>query len=246
VTRGARLLLFGTSGAGLLALLLWAVSGLPDFGHYPGPYGTLLNRVAVGERHATNVVTAVVFDYRGFDTLGEEFILFAAVLGIGLLLRETRERQLTGVTDDVRSEVLGSLGVAAAPPLLVIGLYVLAHGPLTPGGAFQGGVVLAAGFMLLYLGGGYRLYVRVAPKQLVDFAESFGIGAYPAIGIAGLIAGGAFLDNVVGLGTIGKLGSGGTIMLLNLTSGIAVGAAFLLIFSEFVEEVEIERRKSSR
>ena len=38
--------------------------------------------MAVPERSTTDVVTAVNFDYRGFDTLGEEFILFAAVIGV--------------------------------------------------------------------------------------------------------------------------------------------------------------------
>ena len=61
--------------------LFWGLSGLPPFGHYHGRYGHLINGIALPQRHATNAVTAVVFDYRGFDTLGEEFILFTAVLG---------------------------------------------------------------------------------------------------------------------------------------------------------------------
>ena len=67
--------------------MLWGFAGLPDFGDYRGPYGEILNRVAVPERSTTDVVTAVNFDYRGFDTLGEEFILFAAVIGVASILR---------------------------------------------------------------------------------------------------------------------------------------------------------------
>jgi multicomponent Na+:H+ antiporter subunit B len=66
---------------------LW---GLPAFGHYPGPYGDILNAVGTSERHGTNIVTLVNFDYRGFDTLGEEYMLFAAVIGAVLLLRAHR------------------------------------------------------------------------------------------------------------------------------------------------------------
>ena len=58
----------------MAGLLLWAITGLPGFGKYPGPYGDLINSVAVVERHVTNVVTAVNFDYRALDTLGEEYI----------------------------------------------------------------------------------------------------------------------------------------------------------------------------
>ena len=71
MTRPLRIGVFAVSAAGLAALLLWAAAGLPDFGRYHQAYGRTLNSVAVGERHATNVVTATVFDYRGFDTLGE-------------------------------------------------------------------------------------------------------------------------------------------------------------------------------
>ena len=92
--------MFLVGGAGLAALLVWGSTGLPDFGDYRRLYGQLLNRVAVPERHTTDVVTAINFDYRGFDTLGEEFILFAAVLGLALLLRESARRDRGRQIDD--------------------------------------------------------------------------------------------------------------------------------------------------
>src|SRR3954470_18179415 len=92
------MLLFLPSAAGLLAGLLDALGRLPAFGHYAGPYGFVVNGVGVTERHATDLVAAVNFDYRAFDTLGEEFILFAAVLGIVVLLRSMRgEREKPSV-----------------------------------------------------------------------------------------------------------------------------------------------------
>jgi multisubunit Na+/H+ antiporter MnhB subunit len=42
----------------------------------------------VEETGANNIVTSIVFDYRGFDTLGEATVLFAAVLGVGSLFRK--------------------------------------------------------------------------------------------------------------------------------------------------------------
>src|SRR5919201_1760551 len=99
MTRRSRLGLFAVSAAGLAALLLWAIAGLPDFGHYHAPYGNVLNEVVPSERHVSNVVSAVVFDYRGIDTLGEEFILFSAALGVALLLRETGGEQRPGHED---------------------------------------------------------------------------------------------------------------------------------------------------
>ena len=48
---------------------------MPTFGAHPLPYGDAINDLAPKERKVTNAVTAVNFDYRGFDTLGEEFML---------------------------------------------------------------------------------------------------------------------------------------------------------------------------
>ncbi|HET9753905.1 MAG TPA: hypothetical protein VFP52_13125, partial [Myxococcales bacterium] len=80
--RRLRLLLFAAGGAGLAVALAAAFLRLPPVGSYAGAYGEVLNAVTVGERHATDVVSAVNFDYRGLDTLGEEFILFTSVLAV--------------------------------------------------------------------------------------------------------------------------------------------------------------------
>ena len=90
MSRTARLLLFGVGAAGFGVVLVYGLAGLPAFGHYEGVYGHVLNRIGVAERHATDLVTALNFDFRAFDTLGEEFILFASVLGVVLILRELR------------------------------------------------------------------------------------------------------------------------------------------------------------
>ena len=47
------------------AILAWGASGLAPFGHFHGFYGQLLNAIALPQRHTTNTVTAIVFDYRG-------------------------------------------------------------------------------------------------------------------------------------------------------------------------------------
>ena len=66
---------------------------MPPFGAHPLPYGDAINAAAPRQRHVTNMVSAVNFDYRGFDTLGEEFMLLCAVTGTTLLLRGTRGEQ---------------------------------------------------------------------------------------------------------------------------------------------------------
>ena len=241
MSRGARTGLFAVSAAGLTALLLWAVAGLPDFGHYRGPYGKVLNSVAVGERHTTNVVAAVVFDYRGVDTMGEEFILFASVMGVALLLRHAR-REKRHVPERVPSDAVRLTGIGFAAGLLVLGLYVVAHGYLTPGGGFQGGVVLASAFALVFLAGDYHAYRTLTPIPAIDVTEGVGAGGYAVIGIVSLLLGSAFLHNFGPLGTTGKLASGGSIPFLNVASALEVSAAFVLLFTEFLDELVLRPR----
>ena len=81
MTPGQRRWVFLAGMAALATFYLWGLKGLPGFGNYPGPYGDIINRIAVSQTNATGVVSAVNFEYRGFDTVGEEFILFVAAAG---------------------------------------------------------------------------------------------------------------------------------------------------------------------
>ena len=241
MTRTARCSLFFGSAAGLAALFLWGLAGLPDFGRYHGAYGRILDSVAVDERHATNVVAAITFDYRGFDTLGEEFILFGAVMAVALLLREVRYED-SRARDRVRSDAVQLLGLTFVAGLAVVGLYVVAHGYLTPGGGFQGGVAVASAFGLVYLAGEYRAYRRLTPLLALDFCEGVGGGAYVVVGLASLLLGSAYLHNFGPLGSTGTLASAGSIPFLNVAAALEVSAAFVLLFTEFLEELVVLER----
>jgi multicomponent Na+:H+ antiporter subunit B len=171
MTSGVRRVAVLSALAVVAGVLVWGLVGLPDFGHYPGPYGLVLNRVAVEERQITDVVTAVVYDYRGFDTLGEELILFASVIAVALLLRDVREEQTRSERDAVEGDAWRAGGLLLVGPVVLLGLYVVAHGYITPGGGFQGGVVLMTGAALIYLAGEYRAFLDLSPTPIVDFAE---------------------------------------------------------------------------
>jgi multicomponent Na+:H+ antiporter subunit B len=228
--------LLGVPVCGALAVTLAAgILAGPRFGEFHGAYGELLNRVAVPERHTTNVVTAIVFDYRGFDTMGEEFILFAAVVGVVLLLRGEREPARGTRADDVRSDSVRMFGIAMIGPVLTVGLWLAAFGLVTPGGGFQGGVVMASAVVLLYVTVGYRQWRRLGREQVFDPFEGLAAAAYVAVGLAALIAGDAFLKNLLGAGETGTLASGGSMSVLNWAVAIEVAAANLVLFTEFLE-----------
>ena len=223
--------------AGLFGFLLaWAFVGIPSFGDYRGPYGYILDRVVVPERHMTNVVTAVVFDYRGFDTMGEELILFTTASAVAMLLRETRAHDTDGIVDRVRSDAVNGVGVLAALATLLVGLDVVAHGFVTPGGGFQGGVVLAGAVVLVFFAVEYYAYTRLAPSKYAEPLESFGAGAFVALGLIAFAFGLAFLGNFIGFGVTGRIRSGGSAALVNWASALAVAGGFLLIFTEYLEE----------
>jgi multicomponent Na+:H+ antiporter subunit B len=244
-----RLRVFAVAIAGLLGLMLWGFAGLPDFGDYHGPYGDILNRVAVPERSTTDVVTAVNFDYRGFDTLGEEFILFAAVVGVASILRALLGERTRRPDDDAAgrhvpetSLTIRVTGLGLVAPTILVGLYIVAHGHQTPGGGFQGGVILATALLLTYLSADYMTLRAVGPTWLIELAEGLGAAGFALIGFAGLIAGGAFFENVLGKGTPGELLSAGTIPLNNWAVGLAVTGGFVFMLSEFLKQTLTRRR----
>jgi multicomponent Na+:H+ antiporter subunit B len=253
VSDRVRLGVFAVSLAGLMALLLWAFAGLPDFGHYAGPYGDILNRVAVPERSTTDVVTAVNFDYRGFDTLGEEFILFAAVIAVASILRKLRGERVRAPDDDAVGRRVRETGLAVrltglglVAPVILIGLYIVAHGHQTPGGGFQGGVILATALLLIYLSTDYATMRQVGPVELIELAEGLGGAGFGLVGLSGLIAGGVFFENALGAGVPGELLSSGTIPISNAAVGLAVTGGFCFMLSEFLEQALTLRRRRAR
>lgn len=240
--RSLRLTLFAAGGLGLCVALAAAIRRLPPVGSYAGAYGEVLNAVAVGERHATDVVSAVNFDYRGLDTLGEEFILFTSVLAVAAILRkqEDEEEESEPKWEPRKapdSDAVRTLGAVMVPLMLSFGLYMVSHGAVSPGGGFQGGVVLASAPLMVYLCATAKTFLRIAPPSLAKAGEGAGAAGYVLIGCLGILAGKAFLENVLPLGTPGHAWSSGTIFFLNLTVGLAVAAGFTELLSVFVEEV---------
>lgn len=252
MTRRTRLWIFVIAAAGLAACYLWAVSGLPGFGNYPGPYGQVILKHAVAQTNATGVVSAVNFDYRGFDTVGEEFILFAAAAGMSVVLRRLRgererdrppveqamDRALPATSSALRVATLTFIG-----PLVVFGWWLATHAQTDPSGGFQGGVLLAGAVMLLYLSGESITFRRFNPVALLDAGEAMGAGGFALVGIAAVAQGLPYLDNFLPLGqTPGAVSSSGTIVLISFLVGIEVAAAFTLIVGELLEQTLLVRR----
>jgi multicomponent Na+:H+ antiporter subunit B len=238
----------GCGLAMIAAVLCWSLRLVPSFGGYRGPYGNIINAVAQRERNVTDMVTAVNFDYRAIDTVGEEFVLFVSVAGVAVVLRRTREeheRDQRGGRDedDARreglpptSDAVRTVGLLAVGPVIVLGVYIVSHGQLSPGGGFQGGVILATALLLVYLAGRYRRMRRIGPVSLGEIADAAGAGGFVIIGVSALAAGSAFLTDLLPLGMSSTLTAGGTIPLISFSIGLEVAGGIVVILSEFLEQ----------
>jgi multicomponent Na+:H+ antiporter subunit B len=227
----------------LAPLAAAGLTELPAFGHYRGPYGDVINAIGTPARHITNMVTGVNYDFRGLDTLGEEFILFASVTGVVMLLRGARgearsakaarilHRRRTG-----RSDAVAGAGRVLAPIVMLYGIYVILHAQITPGGGFQGGVIVFGAMLLVYLGEGYPAWRRIAPSAALDLGEALGAGMYVVGGLVPMFFGARYLENILPLGEPKTITSGGLIPIVNFGVGLAVAAGFLSIALEFLEE----------
>lgn len=243
-TSSAVLLACGVVGAG--AVLVVGLAGLPSFGHVAHPYAARAVAAGLGQ-HTANIVSSVNFDQRGFDTVGEEFVLFAASVAAVLLLRRFRdEDDRAGEAHygprDVWSAV-NLAGFALLAPTVVVGLYVVAHGAVSPGGGFQGGAVLATGIHLAYLAGDYRVLRRLRPLVVFDVAEAVGAAGFVLLGLSALLAGDAFLANWLPLGTTGQLASAGTVALFNVAVGMEVASALVLLLAKFLDQALVVHRR---
>ncbi len=206
-----------------------------------GPVAEAYVEGAREDLRAQNVVTAVVVTYRGLDTLGEVTVLFIATAGIGFLLRRSfaggpvpggpssggpsSGGPAAGADEEnctqCPSEILASGARILIPIVLLFGVYIFVHGHLTPGGGFQGGVLIAAAALLHFL----STDRGKIGHGILTFVESLSGATYVVIGILGVVLAAGFLDpRLLSLGRFGALLSAGAIPVIYSLIGLKVGA----------------------
>jgi multicomponent Na+:H+ antiporter subunit B len=234
---------FLAAAAVLGMVVAWGVLALPSPGPADGPYAAILTELSVQQR-SPNVVSGVLFDLRSSDTLGEALALFAASAGLQMVLRglpgeETRDRprgSAPGRPAPTTSDAVRATALAFVLPTAAYAVYVTFRGHLGIGGGLQAGAVAVTALALVFLAGRYRDQRGFAPDRPLDLGEAFSLGGYVVVGLAGLLVGASFLENVLPVGALGELVSSGTILALSLLVAIEAGAAVLLIVAELQEE----------
>lgn len=186
------------------------------------------------ETGSANAVTSVVVSYRGFDTLGEVTVLFLAATGIGLLFSGQRRSDETPRSPPNEMMVTGVR--VLFPVLILLGVYIVMHGHLSPGGGFQGGVVIATAFFLRMLAD--RQFALDHAR--IGLLESFSGSGFVLIGLIGLslVGTATFLGNFLPhpVAAMGQLLSAGVIPIIYILVGVKVGAEVGAIFGDMLEQ----------
>ncbi|GAF77014.1 unnamed protein product [marine sediment metagenome] len=203
------------------------------------PFGTSRIKVAdyyinkgIEDTGAANIVTSVVVNYRGLDTLGEVTVLFLAAIGLGAVLATTIRKE---DRDTEKASLILSTGCKFLFPfILLFGAYIFIHGHLTPGGGFQGGAIIASAFLLMYLG--CHNEKRINETGII-ISESLGGLVFVIIGLIGLAVGTHyFLNNFMPKGEFNTLLSAGIIPIIYIAIGFKVGSELSRIIDQLMEE----------
>jgi multicomponent Na+:H+ antiporter subunit B len=227
-----------------------AIPQMPPFGYFRSAYSAFVQHASVPLRHIDNAATAVNFDIRGFDTMGEEFIFFCSVAGVMLMFSTAKgrvdihEETNEGNPVAVKSPTLRWFATSLSAFLAAMAVNIAAHTTITPGGGFQGGAVFGSAVACIYLGCGFQAFTRVARKPLFESLDAFGALCYAAMGLATAIATGYFLNNVLPLGQIGAMVSGGLVQLINGAVFIEIGCGFTVLLLEFIKQTRFTPEES--
>ncbi len=213
--------------SGLLVLTILSIL-LHNIPHKIQTAGDALLELNANEGVANAVTTVVVF-FRGFDTLGEIAVLFIASLGIGLMLHSNTRCNIKAESNFM----LQTASKILFPVILLFGTYVMIYGHLSPGGGFQGGVIIASGVLLLLIS--HKEFE--VPHGLIVALETFAGVSYVLIGLIGLLVLDVFLGNFLphDISQMGMLVSGGIIPIIYIIVGIKVGSEMSMIVQNLIQ-----------
>lgn len=128
------------------------------------------------------------------------------------------------------SDIVKLVSRKLIPFIFLFGLYLISYGHLSPGGGFQGGVVLGAGVILLCISQGFCIAKAKVPVGTLKILEIFMLILFLTFGVCGILTGKGFLGSLFPVGRIGAIPSAGNVLFLNLVIGLKVACAISAIF----------------
>jgi multicomponent Na+:H+ antiporter subunit B len=224
-------------GAVLIPLLL------PDL-PWPSRSRDLLIRQGYEDTGASNLVAAMYLGYRAYDTLGELVVLIAALsAAIALITGAERGKNAEaarlgeGAGGEKRrrlhTDIIDATAGKLSPMALLFGWYLMVYGNRSPGGGFQGGVVLASGVVFIALGRREGGVGRIASHHAalgvftLGWVETAAFFFIMALCFSGPLAGVRFLEDP--LSAVSFIPRGAYIIALNIAIGLKVGSGIALV-----------------
>jgi multicomponent Na+:H+ antiporter subunit B len=211
-----------------------------------------------------NIVTSILADYRGYDTMFETVVIFTAGIACTFLLRTFRKiepqtrmyRHLpTGITLRIEnggklpeeskeferidskwvphSLIIKTTSRLLVPFIQIFALYVIAHGHHSPGGGFQGGVILGASVILYAVAFDLRSAIQRISEAVTAFLCSLGIFIYAGTGVLCMLFKSNYLDysalaGLLGVDPVTARSHG--ILMVEVGVGIAVMAVMVSLY----------------
>ncbi|MFZ0447835.1 MAG: hydrogen gas-evolving membrane-bound hydrogenase subunit E [Desulfatiglandaceae bacterium] len=210
------------------ALLLYATQDFPRWGDPNSPASTHVSpryiQKSLEETDVPNLVTSILADYRGYDTMFETTVIFAAGLSCFILLRAFKKKEddlyyrhiSTGITLHIKGDktipasskeferidtmwtpydlIIKTVCRFLVPFIQIFALYVLAHGHESPGGGFQGGVIFGASFIVIAIAFDLRTALIRFKEKMDGLLSALGVFIYAGLGALCLLLGGNFLN----------------------------------------------------
>lgn len=232
--------------AALIILLLYAAVRMPRFGAADTLMDSELTEFYVEhtleETGAVNIVTGIILDYRGFDTLGESHVLFIAVCTVLLMLslrgerdeeKKLQQRVKEEHYEPDRDLILRSAARILTPLIFVFGLYIIFNGHLSPGGGFSGGAVLGAGLILYQNAFGYERIERFFTYKTFRWVSVGALLFYSLAKGYHFFTGANHMENGLSVGAAGNIFSAGLLLPLNFAVGCVVACTMYALYTMF-------------
>jgi multisubunit Na+/H+ antiporter MnhB subunit len=197
-------------------MLIGAVTTLPE----PPPRRTEEVYQRLDEAGVISPVTAVLLNFRSYDTLLEIGVLLLAVVAC-LALRQAHPAGALFAAMPA-DPVLAALIRLLMPVMVMVAGYLLWAGEHAPGGAFQAGAVVGAAGVLLLLG--EKIQLPGAPDILMRAALAAGFGIFLGIGVAVMADGSPFLEYP-------RDWAGTLIILLETVLTLSIGVTLIALFA---------------
>ena len=254
-------------------LLLYATKDFPSWGDPTSPASTHVSprylKKSLEETRVPNVVTSILADYRGYDTMFETTVIFCAGVACFMLLRTFEKRETdhyyrhvpTGITIHIKGQreipieskefekidaiwtpydlIINTVSRFLVPFIQLFALYVIAHGHHSPGGGFQGGVILGASMIVLAIAFNLRTAVRRLGERIDSIMSALGVFIYSGIGALCVLLGANFLDykalaQILPIDRVAARSDG--ILGEEIGVGIAVMAVMICVYNNVASE----------